>query len=163
MAVALFFCSLQSQELSRSVFASSGETATNGNLKLSWTIGQSGLVGSFTQPSLLTLNVGFQQFDNLGVYVAETKNHEILQVFPNPFSDAFYINMKSERRGKLDYYLYDNNGKIVLQANGLPVESDNTGDEVELPNRPPGIYNLTIFFFPEHDSPTQLSIKLIKL
>lgn len=161
MAIALFFFSLQAQELSRSVFASSGETTANGNLKLSWTIGQSGLVGSFTQ-NPLTLNVGFQQFDDLGTFIVKTNQLSSLRVFPNPFQDAFYLNLELESKGQVDYYIYDNVGKLVLQKNNSMVMDGYFEEKVSIQNQPSGMYNLTIFFFPENNSPTQSSIKLIK-
>lgn len=162
MAIVLLSFSLQAQELTRSVFATGGETAISNEIVLSWTIGQSGLVGAFAQNSL-SLNAGFQQFEDLGTYIAETKNPGFLRVFPNPFREDFYFNLKSKYNGEVTYYIYDNNGKIVLQEHSIPVTDEFCEENVKLTNRPPGIYNLTLFFFPDNLSPVQFSIKLIKL
>jgi len=162
MTFVLFSFSMQAQELSRSVFATSGETASNGNLQLSWTIGQSGLTGAFTEP-YLSLNVGFQQFSDLSTYISETKNPGLLKVFPNPFHEDFNFSLKSENHGEITFYLYDNNGKIVLQKHSIPIAGGFCDEKIKLTNHPSGIYNLIFFFFPDNLSPVQFSIKLIKL
>jgi len=159
--VMLFVFSLHAQELSRSVFASSGETSTNGELKLSWTIGQSGLVGTFTQ-DFHSLNVGFQQYDLLGTFIEENKNQGILRVFPNPFLDAFFINFQPQSKGLLNYYVYDNMGKLVLQKNNIRFGNYTFEEAVMFSGQAQGIYNLILYFFPENQNPTQQSIKLIK-
>lgn len=161
----MLFSSLHSQELTRSVFASSGKTTSNGDLYLSWTIGQSGLVGTFIHEDTLTFNVGFQQYDttDISTNVQLTYSSSNLSVFPNPFHQEFYFSLKSEEKGEVSYYLYDNNGKIVQKKQHIPVNTNFIEKKVDLINHPPGIYNLTLFYFPKKNSPTQFSIKLIKL
>ncbi len=163
LATVLLTFSLQAQELGRYVFATGGGTETSSNLKLSWTIGQSGLVGTFTQNSL-TLNVGFQQKDTLdiGSKIPEAKNPVFLRVFPNPFYDAFHINLEFEHRGELSYYLYDNTGKQIINKQCIPYNGYFFNERVEFSELSPGIYNLTLFFYPGKNSPERYSIKLIK-
>ena len=80
---------IYSQEMPRWVFSQGGGQTSVNNLDLSWTIGQSGLVGTFKTPSVI-LNEGFQQFDNLLVSVDGVTTLSTINLYPNPFHDQFY-------------------------------------------------------------------------
>lgn len=151
----------QDISISRSVFASGGLSSTNEDISLSYTMGQSGLVGSYTNEDIV-INVGFQQHDFLETYIDKIKQDNIIRIFPNPFYDLFYLNIESQHEGEIAYFIYDSKGRIILRKDATLMKNDINVEGVDLSKYNPGIYHLRLFFYPEKRSIEQYSFKLIK-
>jgi hypothetical protein len=101
---------VSSQELSRQIVSTSGGQSQAPTFDLSWTIGQAGLAGTYTNGGT-TLCVGFQQSDLLSTNIAEQYSDE-LKIFPNPCSDFLYINMTKQEQTDVILKLMDSYGRI---------------------------------------------------
>jgi hypothetical protein len=149
----------------RKVFAAGGGFVFNDDLRLSFTIGQAGLAGSFTDDlNTLKLNVGFQQKDEIGLGINFQEVFTKFKVFPNPFRNSFFLSIESEDYGELSYCLYDYTGKVVLEQTDIQlfkgfIEQIDRG----IANLPAGLYNLSFLIFTDKNSPKHVSVKLIKL
>jgi len=64
------------------------------------------------------------------------------KLFPNPSSGRFKIELKGEPSEKVELYIFDNNGRIILQRNILQF----TGEHIETiqAHLPGGVYNLQV-------------------
>lgn len=149
-----------SQEMPRCVFSQGGGQASVNNMDLSWTIGQSGLIGTFESHSLI-LNVGFQQFDNLLVSVEDNTTLTHIKLYPNPFHDQFYLDILSSGPTELTIRLFDNHGKLIINR-----ESSEKGNEIkqlfQAQHLVPGLYSLLVTFSDDNNQITSKYFKVIK-
>lgn len=150
---------VSSQELSRQVISASGGQSEVGSLDLSWTMGQAGLVGTFTSPGL-TLCAGFQQFDVLIDGITEQVSDGNLRVYPNPFNDFIVLEMITEQKASLTLKLFDGSGKLWLtkEIHQQPTVINETIDMSGLPH---GIYYLSVLVDTQNKISTNQTIKLI--
>jgi hypothetical protein len=96
------------------IFSTSGKVISNGNLNLSYTIGEP-LVSKNTNGDIILSN-GFQHA--IIATITKTKNNLFaaneLLVYPNPNSGILNIDNKTNNIN-LDIYIYDLNGQIVFK------------------------------------------------
>ncbi len=102
-----------SQSLSPEVVASSGNYFENGNVSLSWTIGEC-VIETFQNTSTV-LTQGFHQ-TKLSVTKVETLEDEelVFSVYPNPANNKINIEIKGAGENTtFSYALFDINGKMI--------------------------------------------------
>lgn len=102
---------LTNAQTNQELVATSGDHFTNGNIQLSWSIGE--VVIETVSNSTNTLTQGFHQ-TNLSIVGIEnfTLNIE-MDVYPNPTQDILTIKIPNYLNTK--YELYDLNGKLLSQ------------------------------------------------
>ncbi len=128
-------------QVQQEVIASAGGYNVNGDLSISWTLGET-IIPTFTsQDGTLILTHGFQQQliitaveENLAVLVN-------LKVFPNPSSDFVNIQFDSPLDGEVNLYIIDSQGKIVKTD---IVEPSMVDKQINLQDVPAGIYYLRL-------------------
>ena len=153
---------VQSQEISRHVVATSGNSSSADDLVLSWTIGQAGLIGTSSQGNL-TLSSGFQQGDTI-YYSGISENEEglSLKVYPNPFRENFTIAFDTDMTGDFSYLISDLNGTTLLEKNHIKFHGNGFKELVPAANYHTGVYTLLLTLFTNNTSTQSITIKLIK-
>jgi hypothetical protein len=101
-----------SQTNTLQVIGSAGNTATNANTQLSWTIGEPITNTATNSNNILTQ--GFNQCVLLITAIDEKQNSNIT-ISPNPTSDFVTINIEESDLQNAQYLLHDTNGKLILQ------------------------------------------------
>ena len=94
------------------VIGSAGNTATNGNAQLNWTIGEP-IVNTATSTNNV-LTQGFNQGLLLITAIDDLKNTSIT-IQPNPTSDFAIIKLEDQNLSNAQYILTDINGKVIQQ------------------------------------------------
>lgn len=154
----LIAISTYAQEMPRRVFAASGGQGSESNIELSWTIGQSGLIGTSKKPTII-LNMGFQQFDNLLVSIEDISSDMHFNIYPNPFGDRFYLDIQASKMVDVNIQLYDNYGRLILSErigeNSLIIKQT-----IQTQKLTPGVYSLLVT---THDENNAISTKYFKL
>ncbi len=156
----LIAISVYAQEMPRRVFAASGGQGSSGNIELSWTIGQSGLVGTFTKPSFI-INTGFQQFDNLLVSIDENIADIHFTLYPNPFRDHFYLDIQSAKQVDVNIQLFDNYGRLLINRD-IGENSVMSKQTIQTRGLTPGVYSLLVTTKDDNNSISTKYFKLIK-
>ena len=85
-----FWTSSFSQSISKQVDGATGKTQTNGNIKLSYTIGEP-IVGLMTTGANQLGNGYWPSLDLLALSVEDSNLFMQIRVYPNPTSQALYI------------------------------------------------------------------------
>lgn len=130
----------KAQTLSPYVIASAGDYVVNGNVSLSYTIGEPMVQTLYSTKNILTQ--GFQQpMDTISNSSLSSVNEKIvdngspfsIEVYPNPFSDYIFIKVRGESNDKLTIELVNTLGQecllpVVLEYfGGTNVYKVNTG------------------------------------
>jgi len=152
--------SAYTQEMPRRVFAAGGGQGSAGNTELSWTIGQPGVVGTFSQPSVV-LNTGFQQFDNLLVSTDEILSTVFCTVYPNPFRDQIYLDLQTSDPVDMSIRLFDNYGRLLLDKH-LDQNVSGSRQSVQTQHLAPGMYSLLVTSVDRNNETKKQLFKLIK-
>jgi hypothetical protein len=156
----LIAISVHSQEMPRRVFAASGGHGSGSNIELSWTIGQSGLIGTSKKPSII-LNMGFQQFDNLLVSIEDIVSDMHFNMYPNPFRNHFNLDIQTQKLVDVNIQLYDNYGRLVLSEN-IGEKSLIVKQTIQTQGLTPGVYSLLVTTHDENNAINTKYFKLIK-
>ena len=156
----LIAISVYSQEMPRRVFAASGGQGSAVNVELSWTIGQSGLVGTSKKPSII-LNMGFQQFDNLLVSIEDVTTDLHFNMYPNPFRDHLYLDIQASKQLDVNIQLFDNYGRLVLSKN-IGENSLIIKQTIQTQGLTSGVYSLLVITNDENNTISTKYFKLIK-
>jgi hypothetical protein len=101
-----------SQTNTLQVIGSAGNTATNSNTQLSWTIGEPITNTATNTNSILTQ--GFNQSVLVITAIDDNQNSNIT-ISPNPTADFVIISINENDLQNAQYLLHDINGKLVLQ------------------------------------------------
>lgn len=142
---------LFSQEISRSVLASSGGDLTNSSARLSFTMGEP--ISGTCAVSTCYLNLGFQQvYIEVSSLNPENKMFEF-SVYPNPVNSFLNIEIDNPASGQYNAVLLDLNGKKVGEYN-----LDNGILTLDVKELPQSIYILQIY----NDKGNMQTFKLIK-
>ena len=94
------------------VVGSAGNTATSGNIQLTWTIGEP-IVNTATSTNNV-LTQGFNQGVLLITAIDDLKNTTV-SIQPNPTSDFAIIKLDDQNLSNAQYTLTDINGKVIQQ------------------------------------------------
>ncbi|HRW63740.1 MAG TPA: T9SS type A sorting domain-containing protein [Bacteroidales bacterium] len=101
-----------SQTISSYVVASAGESAENGNISISWTLGE--VAVETLESSSITLTQGFQQgyFEITSIDESITGNIT-LKVYPNPAAEFIWVAMETVDIKVATIEIFDIDGKRV--------------------------------------------------
>lgn len=125
--------SLNAFAQTENVISNGGNTSTNANGSITWTIGEV-VINTIESPDA-HLTQGFNQ-EWLHFLNVENYSEKInITVFPNPTTQ--YINIESDK--KSDLTIYDASNKIVK------VEKVEKQDQVDLSDLAPGIYFMQFY------------------
>ena len=124
-----------SQTISKQVVGTSGNTISNSNLKVSWTIGEP-VVGLMTAGGK-QLGNGYHPSHNVQALSVEESLLDVqLKIYPNPTSQMLYIS-----HPELNSFLIkisDLNGKLIYSS------SINKEEPLDISNYSQGMYLVTI-------------------
>jgi hypothetical protein len=127
------------QNTKQEVVASAGGYDVNGDLSISWTLGET-IIPTFQNGDLI-LTHGFQQ--QLVITTVE-ENFEFLvnvTVYPNPASDIVNIQFESPVEGDVDLTVINSQGKVVKAD---IIESATLDKQINFQDLPAGIYYLRL-------------------
>jgi hypothetical protein len=138
--ITLFFSvQLMAQSLKQEVIASAGGYNVNGNLTISWTLGET-IIPTFTsQDGTLILTHGFQQ--NL-IITAINENLDTpvkVKIYPNPASSTVTIQFEAATDKEILLYLLDTQGKLIKTDR---IEESTLEKNIDLEDLPSGVYYL---------------------
>jgi hypothetical protein len=155
---------LLSQNIGRDVFSAAGGVVVGPNIQLSWTIGQSGLVGPLVKNDVM-LHQGFEQEnDDLFVAVIDIEQQEIsIDMFPNPVTEAAYIKFTSEIHATYSLSLFDYKGTLVALEKNKPLFLGNSIETIRTIDLFPGMYFIHLVITPDGKESVQHSLKMIKI
>lgn len=126
-------------QVKQEVIASAGGYNLNGNLSISWTLGET-IIPTFQNGDLI-LTHGFQQ--QLIVTSVEENLEELVKVtvYPNPASDNINISFDEPLDGEVRVFLINSQGKLV--------KTDVIGEtiiekQMNLQDFPSGVYYLKL-------------------
>jgi hypothetical protein len=156
----LIAISAHSQEMPRRTFAASGGHGSGSNIELSWTIGQSGLIGTSKKPSII-LNMGFQQFDNLLVSIEDVASEMHFNMYPNPFRNHFNLDIQTSKQVDVNIQLFDNYGRLVLSKR-IGENSMIIKQTIQTRGLTPGVYSMLVTTSDENNTTSTKYFKLIK-
>jgi hypothetical protein len=124
-------------QLNQEVIATSGGYNVNGNVSLSWTLGETIIPTLHSQDGSLILSHGFQQ--KLLVTAIEETFSDLfkIKVFPNPASDAISIQFNSPVNDEITVDILDTQGKILKTDK---IEPASVEKQMNLQDLPGGIY-----------------------
>lgn len=128
-------------QVKHEVIASAGGYNANGNLSISWTLGET-LVPTFkSQDGSLSLAHGFQQ-QLIITAIEENIDAEVrIKVYPNPASDVINIEFESPVDDEVIIMLLDSNGKLVKRD---VIEATMMTKEINLQDVSGGLYYLRL-------------------
>lgn len=102
------------QTIQNSVIASTGASASSGNVKMDYTLGEV-VVETFSAGGN-TLTQGFHQTNLTLVAIENPELFTEISIYPNPASDVMNVDIPSGY-SLLDISLYDVTGKLILNKN----------------------------------------------
>jgi len=143
LRICLFFSLLslifvsKSQSVSNNVISSSGESYSESQYYLDYSVGEI-VVETISNQSFI-LTQGFQQ-GNLDVSEITNKNNIIINIFPNPVTNKIIINFKQFFDYKFALILSDINGNLIIER-----DLHHNNFEIDFSNYPIGVYNIRIF------------------
>ena len=124
-----------SQSISKQVIGAAGKTQSNGNSKLSWTVGEP-VVGLMTAGGN-QLGNGYYPALNLQALSVEDNMMDVqLRVYPNPTSQSLYVSHPD--RSSFGITIVDLNGKQLYSG------TINNEEPLDVSNYTQGMYLITI-------------------
>lgn len=148
------------QSLERSVISSGGSYLENGNLSLSFTIGEVAIAtrtgGSFI------ITEGFQQTEVVAVPTTGIKTPEYINniiAYPNPTESFLNINLNTKKPVDLIFELFDQLGRRTRFSGESLKENLSIQHQIDLMGLPAGIYQLLVKT--NHGNPVK-AFKVIK-
>lgn len=134
-----------SQSLSPFVISSSGNYSTSPGGSLSSTTGETSMIETFSQSTVI-LTQGFQQPRDMFVSIQNPSSDEFsLEWYPNPSSGVFNVAVNSPYPGNLLYKIFDNIGKLVWQQEKIH-EKGFYKQEISLISFAEGLYRIETLF-----------------
>ncbi|MEN8230307.1 MAG: T9SS type A sorting domain-containing protein [Bacteroidota bacterium] len=113
--------------LAPSVISSGGGYGENGNVSISWTLGEVA-VTTLTGSSII-LTQGFQQPNDFGVGFKKEEVNWDISVYPNPVGDELRIRFNIKKPGDFLLEIQDVTGRLIAQEQRKQI---NPGDIVIL-------------------------------
>ena len=137
--ITIIFALSAGAQVKQEVIASAGGYNINGDLSISWTVGET-IVSTFTNGDLI-LTHGFQQ-QFIITSIEETLEELVkIKIFPNPASDIVIIQFEYPLEGEIILTIIDYMGKLVKRD---IIESTMFEKQIYLQDIPPGIYYLRL-------------------
>ena len=124
-------------QINQEVIATAGGYNVNGDISLSWTLGETIIPTLHSQDGALVLTHGFQQ--KLLVTAIEETLSDLakIKVFPNPASDALSIQFDSPVDDEIIVDILDTQGRLLKTEK---IEPASTEKQINLQDLPGGIY-----------------------
>ena len=94
------------------VISTAGETFSNDDIIVSWTLGEP-IISTFENDDII-LTQGFEQgtYSVTAIKTLPTENFDI-EIFPNPTSEEFFVKCKNLDAKNIDVKLFDLSGNLV--------------------------------------------------
>jgi hypothetical protein len=124
-----------SQTISKQVIGAAGKTQSNGNSKLSWTVGEP-VVGLMTAGGNQLGNGYYPAMDLQALSVEDNVLDVQLRVYPNPTSQSLYVFHPELNSFRIT--IVDLNGKLLYKG------SINKDEPLDVSNYTQGMYLVTI-------------------
>jgi hypothetical protein len=105
----------QAQSIDPSVIATAGNYAENGNIAVSYTIGQT-VTATLTNGG--TITQGFQQDSYTIVEIPEQSSQEFsVNIYPVPATNEITVEFNSDFQGNAKIAIIDEQGRFILEKN----------------------------------------------
>ena len=131
----LISCIASAQSISKQVIGAAGKTQSNGNSKLSWTVGEP-VVGLMTAGGN-QLGNGYYPALNLQALSVEDNTMDVqLKVYPNPISQSLFVSHPD--MNSFGITIVDMNGKQLYSG------TINKEESLDVSNYTQGMYMVTV-------------------
>ena len=127
--------SITAQSISKQVIGAAGKTQSNGNSKLSWTVGEP-VVGLMTAGGNQLGNGYYPAMDLQALSVEDNVLDVQLRVYPNPTSQSLYVSHPD--MNSFGISIVDLNGKQLYQG------TINKDEPLDISNYTQGMYLVTL-------------------
>jgi hypothetical protein len=146
---------IQAQSISKQVLGSSGESLSNGNRTINFTVGEP-IVGMIQNGA--TIHQGFwaELFSDETLNITILTNENTISVFPNPAVNYLNFHFKQNKNVTYSVKLFDITGKMILNTN---LQSQNQNSQLDISQLSNGMYVLTLV---SKDSSYNQSFKILK-
>jgi len=143
-----------SQDISRNNLSNGAGESANGNIKLSWSVGE--LMVSDQNSGSSRITEGFYQRNIRISALADSKPliEKIFKVYPNPASDMIHISLKHKTNRNWTLSLFDINSSLIIK------EDFTQNATLDIRDLSKGIYLIRIN---DHISNDQINYKVEKL
>lgn len=137
LILVFFIATLTNSSSGQEVITTAGDYDITTTGSLSWTLGE--VITETYSNGLNTLTQGFNQSQ-----LSATATYELpglnfkLKAFPNPTSD--FIIIETDRVQKMDYHIYNQQGKLILQSELTGLQT-----KIDFQELVPAIYIIKIF------------------
>lgn len=135
----LCFVSSAGAQVKQEVIASAGGYNVNGDISISWTLGET-IIPTFTNGDLV-LTHGFQQQLIITTVEEKLAVPVNIKVFPNPASDVINIQFESPVEGEVVLTIIDSQGRLVKSD---IIESAIIEKQINMQDIPAGNYYLRL-------------------
>jgi hypothetical protein len=136
----IFLFTISLHGFSQSVICSAGGIDGNGELLVSWTLGE--YVAGPMEGSDVYINTGFQQIWGEVTALPSTEKQDIhMKVFPNPATAIVTLKFNEAGTIQYDILISNINGEIVNQ---YPITFTNGESELNLEELPKGNYYISV-------------------
>lgn len=111
----MFGISLYSQTIERALLSSAGDELKNASVEMSFSIGD--IIIDTKSNNEVTLTQGFHQTQIITTSLKTLSDSEIeLKIYPNPFTDFVYVDIKNDDFHQYGYRLNDIEGKLLKKG-----------------------------------------------
>jgi hypothetical protein len=128
-------------QVKQEVIASAGGHGVNGNLSISWTLGETIIPTYKSSDNMLILTHGFQQQLVVTTVEENLGNAVEVSIFPNPASEAIRIRFTEPLDTEVKFDLVDSRGEHVITG---MIEVAITEETINLQDLSGGVYFLRV-------------------
>ena len=136
-----FLLAAFANSMAQQVIAAAGETFSNENMSISWTLGEV-VIDTYVGDNMIVT----QGFHQPGYIVTAIESFEYrkfeISLYPVPANDILHIDIAGERKFDLNYTITDLAGKII--RTGI-IEKDNANHQVDVSGLATGNYYLRVY------------------
>jgi len=106
----LLFCLIFFKSNAQEIVSAGGDTYTNSNISVSWTIGEPVTETISNTSNILTQGFHQTKLSVIGIYDISSKDM-LISLYPNPTQD--FVNLKTVDYENLSFQLFSFNGKLI--------------------------------------------------
>lgn len=144
LSVVFFFAfassqTLQAQTIARQLVGGASGTVQQGDMQLSWSVGEMAVGHWVSKDGQHRLTEGFQQ-PTIQVELLKIRKDALISVAPNPVVDLLNITVLDARDDNLKITLTDQNGRVLVRRQAL----DLWKNEMDMSPYPAGVYFLQV-------------------
>jgi hypothetical protein len=135
--------SVKAQSLSPQVIASAGDYFSNGNVSLSWTLGEP-VIETYTTANII-LTQGFQQPELLTVGINDVLKSDFSStIYPNPTFNIISVQLNNQKNAQFTVEIINGLGQVIQSLNFDAVKNKQNNFQLNLTDLSVGMYQIRL-------------------